>query len=44
LLIKVLVIGVAVSMAVLRRRRLEFGVLAAMLAAAALLAALPPPR
>ena len=44
LVIKVLIIGVAVSMAVLRRRRLEFGLLLAVLAAAALLAALPPPR
>ncbi len=41
---KVLVVGGVVSFAVLRRRRLEFGALLAVLAVAALLAALPPPR
>jgi putative copper export protein len=44
LMIKVLVVGVALSMALIRRRRLEFGVLLTVIAAAALLAALPPPR
>ena len=44
LTIKVLVVGAAVAMALLRRRRLELGVLLAVLAAAAVLAALPPPR
>ncbi len=44
LVIKVLVVGVALSMAMLRRRRLEFGVVVLVLAAAAVLGALPPPR
>lgn len=44
LMVKVLVVGVAVTVALLRRRRLEFGVLLAAVAAAALLGALPPPR
>jgi putative copper export protein len=44
LMTKVLVVGAALSFAVLRRRRLEFGVLLAVLAVAAVLAALPPPR
>jgi copper resistance protein D len=44
LIAKVLVVGAVVSFAVLRRRRLEFGALLAVLAVAALLAALPPPR
>jgi putative copper export protein len=44
LVTKLLVVGVAVSLAVLRRRRLEFGALMAVLAVAAVLAALPPPR
>jgi copper transport protein len=44
LMIKVLVVGAALTVALLRRRRLEFGVLLAVLAAAALLATLPPPR
>lgn len=44
LLIKVLVVGVAVGVALLRRRRLELGVLVVVLVAAALLGALPPPR
>jgi copper transport protein len=44
LLVKVLAVGVAVSLVLLRRRRLEFGVLLVVLAAAALLASLPPPR
>ncbi len=44
LTIKVFVIGAALSMAVFRRRRLEFAVLLAVLVAAAVLAALPLPR
>jgi copper transport protein len=44
LMVKVLIVGAALSMALLRRRRLEFGVLLAVVAAAAALAALPPPR
>ncbi len=44
LMIKILIVGVAVTMALLHRRRLELGVLLAVLGAAALLAALPPPR
>jgi copper transport protein len=44
LLIKVVVLGIALSMALFHRRRLELGALLAVVAAAALLAALPPPR
>jgi len=44
LVIKVLVVGVALSLPLRRRRPLEFGVVLAILAAAALLGALPPPR
>jgi len=44
LMIKVLVVGAALSMALIRRRGLELGVLLAVVAAAAVLAALPPPR
>jgi copper transport protein len=44
LMIKVLVVGAALSMALIRRRRLELGVLLAVIAAAAVLGALPPPR
>ena len=44
LVIKVLIVGAALSMVVLRRRRIEFGALLAVIAAAAVLAALPPPR
>jgi copper transport protein len=44
LMIKVLVVAAALSMALIRRRRLEFGVLLTVIAAAATLAALPPPR
>jgi putative copper export protein len=44
LMTKVLVVGGVVLFAALRRRRLEFGTLLAVLAIAALLAALPPPR
>jgi copper transport protein len=44
LIVKVLVVGAALSMALLRRRRLEFGVLLTVVGAAAALAALPPPR
>jgi copper transport protein len=44
LMVKVLVVGAALAMVLLRRQRLEFGVLLAVMAAAALLGALPPPR
>jgi copper transport protein len=44
LIAKVLVVGAALSMALIRRRRLELGVLLTVIAAAAVLAALPPPR
>ena len=44
LMVKVLVVGTALSLALIRRRRLEFGVLLMVIAAAAVLAALPPPR
>jgi copper transport protein len=44
LMIKVAVVGVAVTMVVLRRRRFELGALLAVIATAAVLAALPPPR
>jgi copper transport protein len=44
LIIKVLVVGAALSLALIRRRRLELGVLLAVIAAAAVLGALPPPR
>jgi copper transport protein len=44
LMIKVLVVGAALSMALIRRRRMEFGVLVTVVLAAAVLAALPPPR
>jgi copper transport protein len=44
LLVKVLVLGAALLIALIRRRRLEFSALLAVMAAAALLAALPPPR
>jgi copper transport protein len=44
LMIKVLVVGAALSMALIRRRRLELDVLLTAIAAAAALAALPPPR
>ena len=44
LMIKVLVVGAALSFVLLRRRRLEFGMLVTVIAAAAVLAALPPPR
>jgi putative copper export protein len=44
LMVKVLIVGAAVSLAVLRRRRIEFGALLAVIAAAAVVAALPPPR
>jgi copper transport protein len=44
LVIKVLIVGAAMSMVVLRRRRIEFATLLAVIAAAAVLAALPPPR
>jgi copper transport protein len=44
LMIKVLVVGAALSMALIRRRRLELVVLLAVIAAAAVLGALPPPR
>lgn len=44
LIIKVLMVGAVLSVALIRRRRLEFGVLLTVIAAAAVLAALPPPR
>jgi copper transport protein len=44
LVIKVLVVGAALSMVLIRRRRLELGMLLTIIAAAAALAALPPPR
>ena len=44
LVIKVLVVGIALAMAVLGRRRAEFGVVAVILAVAAVLVSLPPPR
>jgi copper transport protein len=44
LMIKVLVVGAALSMVLIRRRRVELGVLLTVVAAAAVLAALPPPR
>jgi copper transport protein len=44
LMVKVVIVGGAVSVALLRKRRLEFGVLLAVVAAAAVVAALPPPR
>jgi copper transport protein len=44
LMVKVLVIGVALTAVLLRRRRIEFGILLAVVAVAAMLAALPPPR
>jgi copper transport protein len=44
LVVKVLIVGAALCLAVLRRRRAEFGVLLAVVAAGAALAALPPPR
>jgi copper transport protein len=44
LMVKVLVVGVALSVVLIRRRRLELGVLLTAIAAAAALAALPPPR
>jgi copper transport protein len=44
LTVKVLIVGAAVSLAVLRRRRVEFGALLVVIAAAAVVAALPPPR
>jgi copper transport protein len=44
LVIKVLIVGAVLSMVLLRRRRIELGALVAVIAAAAVLAALPPPR
>ena len=44
LMVKVLVVGVALGAVVLRRRRMEGGVMLAIVGLAALLAALPPPR
>jgi copper transport protein len=44
LMVKVLIVGAALAVALIRRRRLELGVLLAVIAAAAVLAALPPPR
>jgi copper transport protein len=42
LMVKVLVVGAALSMVLIRRRRLELGLLLTVIAAAAVLAALPP--
>jgi copper transport protein len=44
LMVKVLIVGAALCLAVLRRRRVEFGVLLAVVAVATVVAALPPPR
>jgi copper transport protein len=44
LLLKVLIVGAALLAAALRRHRLELGAATAIVATAALLAALPPPR
>jgi copper transport protein len=44
LVIKVVVVGIALGVAVLGRRRAEFGVVAVILAVAAVLVSLPPPR
>jgi copper transport protein len=44
LIVKVLIVGAALCLAVLRRRRVEFGILMAVVASAAVVAALPPPR
>jgi copper transport protein len=44
LVVKVAVVGIAVLMALLRRRRAELGVVAVILAAAAVLVSLPPAR
>ena len=44
LMLKILVVGAALAAAVLRRHRMELGLMATILGAAALLAALPPPR
>ena len=44
LAIKVAVVATALAMAALGRRRIEFGVVAVILAAAAVLVSLPPPR
>jgi hypothetical protein len=43
-IVKVLVVGAALVMALLRSRRVELGLLLAVMAIAGLLAALPPPR
>jgi copper transport protein len=44
LVVKVVVVGIALAMAILGRRRAELGVVAVILAAAAVLVSLPPPR
>jgi copper transport protein len=44
LVIKIAVVGIAIILALLNRRRTELGVVAAILAAAAALVSLPPPR
>jgi copper transport protein len=44
LLVKVVVVGLALTLALLRRRRGELGVVAIILAVAAVLVSLPPPR
>jgi putative copper export protein len=44
LVIKIAVVGIAIILALLNRRRTEVGVVAVILAAAAVLVSLPPPR
>ncbi|HYM66970.1 MAG TPA: hypothetical protein VEW68_06745, partial [Patescibacteria group bacterium] len=44
LVLKVVLLGAALATALFRRHRLELGLLAAAAGAAAVLAALPPPR
>jgi copper transport protein len=44
LLVKVAVVGIAIALALMGRRRAELGVVAIILAAAAVLVSLPPPR
>ena len=44
LVVKIVVVGIALAVALLGRRRAEFGVVAIILATAAVLVSLPPPR
>jgi putative copper export protein len=44
LVIKIAVVAIAIILALLGRRRAELGVVAVILAAAAVLVSLPPPR